>query len=31
MKLCGIHSCKTFGRRPRFGLWLHNLIRHFGR
>lgn len=28
---CGIHTCKRFGQRPRIGLWLHNLIFHFGR
>jgi hypothetical protein len=31
MKVCGIHSCKSFGQRPRFGLWLHNFVRHHGK
>lgn len=30
-KTCGIHTCNTFGRRPRLGMCLHNLLRHFGK
>jgi CxxC motif-containing protein len=28
---CGIGKCKRFGQKPRLGLWLHNLIFHFGK
>jgi hypothetical protein len=31
MSECGIHKCKRFGQRPRVGLWLHNLLFHFGK
>ncbi len=31
MKECGVHYCARFGQRPRFGLWLHNLVRHWGK
>jgi hypothetical protein len=30
-KTCGIHNCKTFGQKPHLGLWLHNLVAHFGK
>lgn len=28
---CGIHTCDKYGQKPRWGLRIHNLLRHFGK